>query len=363
MSRPIGPDRLGEQIVSRARDLGFAMAGIVEARPTDHRDHVVRWLAEGRAGTMGYLERNVEARLDPSVFVPGCRSVVMVADQYHARAEPEGAPAPGHGRIARYARGRDYHKAMKKRLHSLADALAAEHPGEVFRSFVDTAPILEREHAARAGIGWIGKHTLVINPRRGSWMFLGGIATSMAIAPPRDQRAVPDRCGTCSRCIDACPTSAITPYAVDATRCIAYLTIEHRGPIDPKFHEPMGDWVFGCDICQDVCPHNSARTPPHDRVSVGTANETYASDRTSFDLLEVLGWTEVDRRAAASGTPMTRASLPMWKRNALIAAGNALRSVHDAALRARIDSIAIDDEEDALVRDTARAVAESLSVD
>jgi epoxyqueuosine reductase len=360
MSKPDGPDRLGERIVERARDLGFALCGVTPAARSDHAEHVKRWLADGKAGEMAYIERLVDARLDPRAFVPGCRSLVVVADQYHARSDDEAAPESGRGRIARYARGRDYHKVMKTRLHALADGLAAEFPGETFRSFVDTAPVLEREHAARAGIGWIGKHTLLIHPRRGSWLFLGGIATTMAIAPPRDQRPIEDHCGMCTRCIDACPTAAIAPYSVDATRCIAYLTIEHRSAIDPALHAPMGDWVFGCDICQDVCPHNSARTPPHDRVPVGTANAAYAPTRTGFDLLGVLGWTEEDRRAALAGTPMTRATLAMWKRNALIAAGNALRVAPDVVVRARIDAIAGDPAEDPMVRATARDVLAAL---
>jgi len=350
---------LGERIVERARDLGFALAGVVDSALTAHRDHVNRWVTEGRAGEMEYLRRNLDARLDPAVFVPGCRSIIVVADQYESRERSNGTTPPGHGRIARYARGRDYHKAMKNRLHALADGLAADHPAETFRSFVDTAPILEREHAARAGLGWIGKHTLLIHPRRGSWVFLGGIATTLAIDPPRDQKPIEDHCGTCTRCIDACPTRAITPYAVDASRCIAYLTIEHRTIIDPSFHASMGNWIFGCDICQDVCPHNSPRTPPHDRVPVGTPNPAYASDRASFDLLGVLGWTEEDRLAALAGTPMTRATLAMWKRNALIALGNTVRTHPNAAARARIEAVAADEAEHEMVRATARVVAAS----
>ena len=348
-------ERVGEWIVAMAREHGFALCGIVPSAPSAYREHVTKWIASGNAGEMAYLERNLEARLDPSVFVPGCRSLILVADQYHSRAEPEPPIPAGHGRVARYARGRDYHTVMKNRLHALADAIRPRFPAECFRSFVDTAPILEREHAARAGLGWVGKHTLLIHPRRGSWLFLGGIATSLAIEPPRTQRTVDDHCGTCTRCIDACPTEAITPYAVDARRCIAYLTIEHRTPIDPSLRAPMGDWLFGCDICQDVCPHNS----PRDRIPVGSADPAYASDRGSFDLLGVLGWTEEARRTAVSGTPMNRATLAMWKRNAIIAAGNLLRAADHPHLRARIASIAADAQEDPMVRETARSVIAS----
>src|SRR5262249_20142541 len=139
------------------------------------------------------------------------------------------------------------------------DSLRERFPAEQFRAFVDTAPVMEREHAARAGLGWIGKHTLIIHPRLGSYMLLGGVLTTMDIPAPAAQRRVTDHCGTCTRCIDACPTAAITPYSVDATRCISYLTIEHRGEIDPALHEGIGDWLFGCDVCQEVCPHNGGR--------------------------------------------------------------------------------------------------------
>lgn len=362
-SRPADRARVSETIVQRARDLGFALAGVVTASPSSYQQQFREWLQSGCQGEMGYLERNVEERLDPGRFQQNARSILLVADQYADRADDAnlkrepGLSGGARGRIARYARGEDYHLAMKKRLHLLCDALRGEYPDEVFRAFVDTAPILEREHAARAGMGWIGKHTLLIHPRRGSWLLLGGIVTTLELVPPRTQRVEPDRCGSCTRCIDACPTDAISPYRVDASRCISYLTIEHRSPIPREFFSAIGDWIFGCDICQEVCPHNSTRTG---RVPSGRAHPAYAERTDSFDLLEVLGWTEEDRRLAFAKSALKRAKLDMMKRNAVIAAGNLLRSREDPDLRAKITHLAYDREESGQVRDAARTVLDLL---
>lgn len=307
---------LGDEIVRFATtELGFALAGVCDARPTVHRDQLDAWLAAGKHDEMAWLADNVDARADPRVFLPACRSLIMVADQYHTRNDPPDAPAPDVGRVARYARGDDYHRVIKKRLHELCDQLRARFPEETFRAFVDTAPVLEREHAARAGLGWVGKHTLLIHPERGSWLVLGGIATTLAIDPPTGQAPTTDHCGTCARCIEACPTGAITPYSVDASRCISYLTIEHRSAIDPEFTAALGDWLFGCDICQEVCPHNSPRDE-NGGAEIGERYAAYEPRRTGFDLLEVLGWSEDDRRAALARSAMKRAKLEMWKRNA-----------------------------------------------
>ena len=175
---------------------------------------------------------------------------------YHFPLEPVGEEDRAYqGRIARYALGDDYHEIIKDRLHVLADWLRQIAPDAQTRAAVDTAPVLERELAGLAGIGWVGKNTCVIHPRVGSWLLLGQIITTLSLSA---DEPMPDHCGTCTRCIDACPTDAITqPYQLDASRCISYLTIEHRGEIPTEFHGPIGDWLYGCDICQDVCPHNS----------------------------------------------------------------------------------------------------------
>jgi len=351
------PRTLGARIVRQCVDGGFAAAGVATLEPSAWAGELDAWLDAGKHGSMDWLAKNREVRARPGELLEGARSAVMVADLYAVRAQNADEPLnPSEGRVARYARGGDYHEIIKRRLHDLCDALRAHHPGALFKSFVDTAPVLERELAARAGIGWTGKHTLTIHPRIGSYLVLGGFVTTLELSPPAGQERVSDHCGTCTRCIEACPTDAITPYSVDATRCISYLTIERRGAIDPGFFEGIGGWIFGCDVCQEVCPHNSRRERADLPVGGRDPGPAYASDRDRFDLLEVLGWTPEDRSRALSKSAMKRATLAMWKRNALIAAGNALRGHDLGALRARIESIAADEAEDAMVRDTARRV-------
>lgn len=301
---------ISTQIIERCNSAGFALAGVCGVAPSERGDELRRWLDAGKHGSMAWLAEHADLRSDPARLLDGARSVVMVADLYASRAvENDEQPEPGRGRVARYARGDDYHKTMKKRLHAVCDALRAEHPGADFRAFVDTAPVPERELAARAGLGWIGKHTLLIHPRLGSWMLLGGFLTTLDLEPARE--VITDHCGSCTRCVDACPTGAITPYSVDARACISYLTIERRDPIDPMHHAAIGDWLFGCDICQEVCPHNS----PREAESSGVAAR-YRPRAASFDLLEILGWDADARAAALRGTAMKRATLEMWRRNA-----------------------------------------------
>lgn len=333
---------------------GFALAGVCTASPTSHAEHVRRWIAEGRHGTMAWLESRLEERLDPAVYLPGAKSIVCVADRYHDgrrdRVDPSG---PLRGRIARYARGRDYHKTIKKRLVRLAKLWSGQWLDHHFRPCVDTAPMFEREHAVRAGLGLVGKHTLLIEPGVGSWMLLGAVVTTLELdsTPPRFGRT--DPCGTCTRCIDACPTGAITPFSVDASRCLAYTTIEHRTDVDSDLAAATGDWLFGCDICQEVCPHGvrSKRGPaPQTRPEL-------AGDRDGFDLLEVLGWTEAAAFERLAGSAARRATVAMWKRNAIVCVSNLLKdrpaAADAAALVARIREIAADESEDAMVRRTA----------
>lgn len=356
------PRQLSRDALDLCRDLGFALAGVCEARATDRRAEFLAWLDAGKQGGMSWLAERVEERMDPARLLPGARSIIMVADVYAETGASEASsktPQPRllEGTIARYARGDDYHAVMKRRLHQLCDALRERFPSERFRAFVDTAPVLEREHAARAGLGWIGKHTLLIHPHLGSWFFLGGVLTTLELPPPEEQRPIADHCGTCTRCIDACPTRAIRPWSVDATRCISYLTIEHRGPIAEEFHVPIGRWLFGCDICQEVCPHNRAREVSPAREQGTRPHPAYAPRRDSFDLLGVLGWTEEDRRRALARSALKRAKPDMWKRNALIVAGNVLAERDEPALRRRIEEVACDGHECEMVRETARAVA------
>lgn len=318
----LDPRSLGDEVIRRCLGAGFALAGVCDARPSERAGEMRRWLDEGRHGSMAWLAEHFESRTDPARLLEGSRSIVMVADLYATRAdrEEEGGPAPGRGRVARYARGEDYHEWMKKRLHAVCDRLRDEHPGAGFRAFVDTAPVPERELAARAGLGWIGKHTLLIHPRLGSWLLLGGFLTTLELASTGGR--VDDHCGSCTRCVDACPTGAITPYSVDARRCISYLTIERRGEIDGSFHRAMGDWVFGCDICQEVCPHNSPRDADFLGDGGSRPGAGHGTRPGSFDLLEVLGWDAAARARALKGTAMKRATLAMWHRNAAIALRN-----------------------------------------
>jgi epoxyqueuosine reductase len=375
-------DDVGARVVSRCRDMGFACAGISDAAPSRFGAEMRAWLAAGKHGTMSYLAEQVEARLDASRVLEGVRSIVMVADQYAARGDDDvawGLPGPErpHGRyegtVARYARGRDYHRVIRARLHALSDELEREFPGERFRTCVDLLPLLEREYASRAGLGWIGKHTLLIHPVIGSYTLLGALLTTMRIEPARDQRVAADACGTCTRCIDACPTRAISAYSVDASRCITYLTVEHREEIPREFHGAIGDWMIGCDVCQEACPHNSPRGAG---VDVGRVHPEYAPRRGSLDALRVLAWSEADRENETFGTPIARASLEMLKRNALIVLGNLVRrdaestssdsGVSDPAQDARRAAIervrqaSLDPRESELVRRTALEVLASI---
>ncbi|MBC7834927.1 MAG: tRNA epoxyqueuosine(34) reductase QueG [Phycisphaerales bacterium] len=359
----------GGDVIRRCLAMGFAYAGIAPAQPTRWRAEVLAWLAAGNEGSMAWLHENIEARLDPGVFMDGAKSVVMVAERYAARGDGRSAeesdavlasPIGPRGRVARYAQGRDYHVVMRKRLYALAAELRGRFAPEKFYGFVDIAPILEREHAMRAGLGWIGKNTMLIHPRGGSYLMLGGIMTTMWLDPPREQAAVMDHCGSCMRCIDACPTGAITPYQVDARRCISYLTIEQRGEVDPALHAGIGDWLFGCDVCQEVCPHNSARLGGGSTDTEARVADAYAPARPVLGLLDVLGWSADDRSSRLSGSSMKRATLPMLKRNALIVTGNILAELDDATLRARIEELAADEREDPAVRRTAGRVLSRL---
>lgn len=306
------------------RDQGFALAGVARVAPTQREHELRQWVAVGAHGSMDWFREQLEDRMDLRRVLREARSVLMVADQYAVRGEAEQPLPPGHAKIARYARGRDYHRLMKKRLHAMADLLRERYPGNKFRSFVDTAPVLEREQALRCGLGWVAKNTMIIHPRLGSYFLLGGFATSLELDPPDPQvpSLIDDACGTCTRCIEACPTGAITPYAVDASRCVSYLTIERKVTIPPEFHAAIGDWIYGCDICQEVCPHNSPRawTPESSEI----IRPEYRSERAGLDLSEVMAWDDEARRTAFRQSPMKRADLMQMVRNAVIAAGNSI---------------------------------------
>ncbi len=300
-----------------AREAGFDACGITTAEPIGRASYLRDWLAAGRAGTMSYLHRYLDQRIDPSRLLPDARSVIVVALLYHQDAPPAPADADQPlGRVAMYAWGDDYHRVMRKKLHSLADALR-DQAGEACqtRACVDTAPLLEREIAARAGIGWIGKNTMALSAELGSYFFLGEIVTTLEIEA--DQPAI-DHCGSCTRCLDACPTGAFpAPYEMDASRCISYLTIERREDVPESLRAGMGDWVFGCDVCQEVCPFN--RDAP-------TTSEPRFKARSPWPhapLERIAQWSKDEYDEQLRGSAMKRAKLEMMQRNAR----NALENV------------------------------------
>jgi epoxyqueuosine reductase len=301
--------QLAALVKQRARQLGFDLVGIAPADPSRYRDYLRDWLETGQAGTMSWLTKRFDERVNPSVYVPEAKSVICVAINYHVTLDalPE-TERPHHGKIARYALGDDYHEHMKSRLHQLADWIREQSPDAITRACVDTAPVMEKEMAARAGIGWQGKNTCVINEEIGSWLLLGEIVTTLDL--PHDQPAI-DRCGTCTRCIDACPTGAITgEYQLDARKCISYLTIEHRDDIPSDLAPKIGEWLYGCDICQDVCPWNK-------RAPDATAPELRPRFKTgTLNLRDILNWTEDDYRRELKGSAMKRVKLRVLTRNA-----------------------------------------------
>jgi epoxyqueuosine reductase len=242
---------LAERLKAQALELGFLACGITHPGPSRYGEELERWLAQGYAGTMRYLHRQASRRMDPRLIMPEARSVVVVLDNYYHPDRERDREAP---RIAKYARGEDYHRVTGSRLSLLADFLQ-EQGAQVTRTFADAGPVPERELAQRAGLGWIGKNTMLVTPGSGSFFFIGSIFTDLALAI--DLPFEMDRCGSCTRCLDACPTGAfVAPRVLDATRCISYLTIEQKGPIPDELAERFEGYAFGCDICNDVCPWN-----------------------------------------------------------------------------------------------------------
>ncbi len=303
--------------------VGVAALGSVEGTPDGHR--LRAWLAEGRHGTMAYMAREPERRLEPARVLPGARSVVCVALNY-GRGEGNGADAaagsgagaavsgPPRGRIARYARGRDYHKVFTGKLRRLEMLLAETFSDVATRSYVDTGPVLEKLWAERAGLGWRGKHTNLVSRGWGSWLLLGEVLLDVELAP---DEAEPDHCGTCTRCVDACPTRAITgPYRLDARLCISYLTIEHRGSIPVELRPLMGDHVFGCDDCLEVCPWNRFAREARE------ADFAPRADAVAPLLTELVVLTDEEFLRRYAGTAIVRAKREGMARNACVALGN-----------------------------------------
>ncbi len=308
------PAELTRRLKERAAKLGFSLAGVCPAATPPGVARLDKWLAAGYAGQMHYLAERRDAYADPARVLDGVRSIVMLAMNYHT-AEPV-APVPGQGRISRYAWGdADYHDHIHDRLHALADFLRDELPAAHVRGVVDTAPLLEREFAQLAGLGWIGKNTLLLNRSQGSWFFLAALLTDAELIYDEPHEA--DHCGTCRACLDACPTQAFPqPYVLDATRCISYLTIELRDSIPAELRPGIGEWLFGCDVCQEVCPWNS-HAPISDECEFQPRR-----DANPLDLISLFDLDDAAFRARFRHTPLWRPRRRGLLRNAAIVLGN-----------------------------------------
>ncbi len=331
------PALVAQRIRALAAEAGFQRCGISGIELGADEIHLRDWLAQGLYGSMEWMARHGDLRSRPAELVPGTLRVVSVGLDYGRRDDTEAWQTLDDGErayVARYALGRDYHKLMRQRLQRLADRIAELVGPFGHRVFVDSAPVLERALARNAGLGWIGKHTCLIDRDGGSWFFLGEIYLDLPL--PVDVPATA-HCGTCSRCIDVCPTQAITaPYRLDARRCISYLTIENDGPIPLEFRIPIGNRIFGCDDCQLVCPWNkfAKRSDEPDFRARNKLDEA--------SLAELFAWTEAEFLQRTEGSAIRRSGYRRWLRNIAVALGNAPRSAAVlAALEARRD---IEDE-------------------
>ena len=341
---------LAERVRALGLTLGFERVGFASAVPAPRNAFLREWLARGYAGEMAYLARRVEQRIDPRLLVPGARTLIAVALSY-ARGEASPRPSERDCRIARYAGGADYHDVLRERLDAFESGIEALAGSPVaLRSYVDTGPVLERAAAARAGLGWIGKHTLLIDRALGSYFFLGVVITDLALPPDAEES---DHCGTCRACLDACPTDAFPePYVLDATRCLSYTTIELRSAIPEGLRHAQGDWVFGCDVCQEVCPWNARaeRSPAPASPESSALRERLAPrpELAAATLAWLLALDEDAWRNATRHTALRRTKQRGLLRNALVAAGNRADPAHREAVARHADS------DDALIAEHAR---------
>jgi epoxyqueuosine reductase len=339
-----------QEIRAKAAELGFVACGFARADAAAHAGAELRqWLAEGRHGEMGWMEERAGQRASPRGLWPDARSVIALAMSYAPAADPLAlAGAHDRGRISAYAQGGDYHKTVKKSLKALGRWLHERFGGEL-KVFVDTAPVMEKPLAAAAGIGWQGKHTNLLNREHGNWLFLGIIYTSLELEPDAPASAGM-HCGSCTACIAACPTGAITgPHRIDARKCISYLTIEHHGPIPDRYREAIGNRIYGCDDCLAVCPWNRF-------AEAAQANRAFLprAELAAPRLADLLALNDPAFREMFAGSPIKRIGRNRFIRNCLIAAGNS----NDRGLLGRVGELLGDP--DPVVAEAARWATEKL---
>jgi len=293
------------EVRRRALELGFSAVGICTLEPSARGDFIDRWLAAGYGGTMTYLNRQAAKRKDPRSILPHARRAVVTLTNYYHGPAPVSAP-----RVAQYAWSTDYHVILGRRLERLSEEIARIAPGSASRAYVDAGPVPERELAQRAGLGWIGKNAMLIRPDLGSFTFIGVVLTDAML--DLDMPFEMDRCGTCTRCLDACPTQAfVAPRTLDARRCISYLTIERRGAFDQAEAALTGDWLFGCDVCQDVCPWNERFASVTSDAELAVRPELASAGRTTFAEMDEKGFDH-----KFQDTPFVRPGLTGMRRNA-----------------------------------------------
>lgn len=338
---------LESQIRNAARAHGFDLCGFARVQPIPHAESVTRWVESGMAAAMDYLGRGLPKRLDPRLVLPDAASVISLGYRYQPPRLPDGDwRAALRGRIAAYALGTDYHRLIEKKLQQLAARLTELRPAASFRWYVDTGPVLEREWAALAGLGWFGKNTNILRRDEGSWFFLAELLTDLVLEPDPPSA---DHCGTCVSCLDRCPTGALAPdYQLDARLCISYWTIEHRGWVPRELRARFDNWVFGCDVCQDVCPWNEKLARQTD---LATHDELFPS------LIELARLDEETFRQRYRGTPVLRTKREGLVRNAVIALGN---SASDSALAPLVG--ALENDPSPIVRGHAAGALANLQL-
>ena len=349
MPDPHDPRDLTDRLKAEAARLGFDRVGIAPAVSPPGYEHFRAWLADGAEAGMAYMAKHAEARRHPDSVLEGVRSIVVAAFSY--ATEPASPPVdpidPARGKIARYARGLDYHDLLWERLGALLTWLEAEAPGVRGRAVCDSAPLMERDYARLAGLGWVGKNSMLIDRRLGTYTVLGALLVDIELI--YDEPFEADHCGTCTRCLDACPTDAFDgPHRLDARRCLSYWTIEHRGPIPDEYADRLDGWAFGCDVCQEVCPWNRKAEP---------AREPHLApdpDRTEPDLIAWLDADPAEFRRALKGTALSRAKRTSLVRNAahILGARRVVRAI--PSLRRLLE------DDDPTIRDAAARAIETM---